>query len=133
MPEEELTPPEKEYPENPAPPPLPESPPEGLRECESESLPSQETAESVVEESRVRGPGAPRGNQNARKHGFYSSRVSRREQYDLSEASEVHGITEEMALLRVRIKIIQETCPDDHELMIRAMAALSRMVRQQGI
>ena len=76
-----------------------------------------------------RKPGAPRGNQNARKHGFYSKKVTRKEQAYLEQASEIHGLSQEIALLRARIKVIQETCPDDHELMLKALAALTRMIR----
>ncbi len=138
---EEFSQPEKEYPQNPAtPPPLPELLLEALSEGEGDFSPPEENEEDAADESPHRGPGvypersrgAPKGNQNARKHGFYSRKVSRREQAALEDASQVCGIAQEIALLRARIKTIQRTCPDDHDLMLRAMAALTRMVRLRG-
>jgi uncharacterized protein YjcR len=36
--------------------------------------------------------GAPRGNQNARKHGFYSRALNEAQRIELDEAHEVEGI-----------------------------------------
>jgi uncharacterized protein YjcR len=47
--------------------------------------------------------GAPRGNQNARKHGFYSRVLDDAEELDFEQATEVEGLDEEIALLRVKI------------------------------
>ncbi|GAJ06104.1 unnamed protein product, partial [marine sediment metagenome] len=43
--------------------------------------------------------GAPKGNQNARKHGFYSKVLAEAEQFDFELASGVEGIDDEIALL----------------------------------
>ena len=44
--------------------------------------------------------GAPKGNQNARKHGFYSKVLDEAEQLDFELATGVQGIDDEIALLR---------------------------------
>ena len=60
--------------------------------------------------------GAPRGNQNARKHGFYSKVLNEAEQLDLELVSGVEGIDDEIALLRVKIKSILEKDPENIRL-----------------
>ena len=45
--------------------------------------------------------GAPKGNQNARKHGFYSRALTEAEKVELEEASYVEGVDQEIALLRI--------------------------------
>ena len=42
--------------------------------------------------------GAPKGNQNARKHGFYSRVLDEAEQLDFELATGVEGIDDEIAL-----------------------------------
>ncbi len=73
--------------------------------------------------------GAPFGNQNARKHGFYSTKLKARERRILEEAACVDGLDQEIAILRARIKAIVDTEPDNHELLIKAVSALTRMTR----
>jgi hypothetical protein len=48
--------------------------------------------------------GAPLGNQNALKHGFYSRALNKTDQLDLDLAAGISGVTEEIALLRFEIK-----------------------------
>ncbi|MHB8105779.1 MAG: hypothetical protein ACYDG5_09655 [Dehalococcoidales bacterium] len=48
--------------------------------------------------------GAPKGNQNALKHGFYSRALNQTDQLDLDLAAGVEGFNEEIALLRFEIK-----------------------------
>jgi hypothetical protein len=48
--------------------------------------------------------GAPKGNQNAVKHGFYSKTLNPAEQLDFNIAAGMEGIIEEIALLRFEIK-----------------------------
>lgn len=73
--------------------------------------------------------GAPRGNQNARKHGFYSRVLDDDEQRDLKLAVCVDGLDEEIALLRTKIKAVLRHDPDNFKLIMQAMAALARLVR----
>ncbi len=71
--------------------------------------------------------GAPRGNQNARKHGFYSKVLDEAEHLEL--AAGVDGIDDEIALLRVKIKSILEHDPENIRLIMRATNTLERLVR----
>jgi len=73
--------------------------------------------------------GAPKGNQNARKHGFYSRVLDEAEQLDFELATGVEGIDGEIALLRVKIKSILKNDPENIKLITQATDALSRLVR----
>lgn len=48
--------------------------------------------------------GAPIGNQNALKHGYYSQQLSRKDKFDFRRAARMMGVEEEIALLRFEIK-----------------------------
>ena len=76
--------------------------------------------------------GAPEGNQNARKHGFYSRVLTDEERQDLEQATEVEGIDEEIALLRVKIKSLVENDPDNFSLIMQAIATLARLLRTKN-
>jgi len=80
-----------------------------------------------VEENRKRG--APKGNQNARKHGFYAKVLNEAEQLDFELASGVEGIDDEIALLRVKIKSLLSHDPENFKLIMQATNALARLVR----
>ncbi len=73
--------------------------------------------------------GAPKGNQNARKHGFYSRILDEAEQLDFELATGVEGIDDEIALLRVKIKSLLEKDPENIKLVMQATNALARLVR----
>ena len=73
--------------------------------------------------------GAPKGNQNARKHGFYSKVLDEAEQLDFELVSGVEGINDEIALLRVKIKSILEKDPENISLIMQATCALERLVK----
>jgi len=73
--------------------------------------------------------GAPKGNQNARKHGFYSKVLDEAEQLDFELATGVEGIDDEIALLRVKIKSILEKDPENISLIMQATSALERLVK----
>ncbi len=73
--------------------------------------------------------GAPKGNQNARKHGFYSRVLDEAEQRDFELATEVEGLDDEIALLRVKIKSIIAHDPDNLGLIMQATSALARLLR----
>ncbi len=72
--------------------------------------------------------GAPKGNQNARKHGFYCRVLDEAEQLDFELAQGVDGIDDEVALLRVKIKGILEHEPENIKLVIEAANTLARLV-----
>ncbi len=73
--------------------------------------------------------GAPKGNQNARKHGFYSKVLDEAEKLDLELASGIEGIDDEIALLRVKIKSILEKDPENIKLIMEATNTLARLVK----
>jgi len=73
--------------------------------------------------------GAPKGNQNARKHGFYSRVLDEAEQLDFELASGVNGIDDEIALLRVKIKSILEKDPENIKLIMQATNTLAGLVK----
>ncbi len=73
--------------------------------------------------------GAPRGNQNARKHGFYSRVLDEAERLDFELATGVEGIDGEIALLRVKIKSVLRHDPENIKLIIEATNTLARLIR----
>ncbi len=73
--------------------------------------------------------GAPTGNQNARKHGFYSKVLDEAERLDFELATGVEGIDDEIALLRVKIKSLLERDPENVKLIMQATNTLARLVR----
>jgi hypothetical protein len=73
--------------------------------------------------------GAPKGNQNARRHGFYSKVLEEADQLDFELASGVEGIDDEIALLRVKIKSILEKDPENVRLIMQATNALARLIK----
>ena len=73
--------------------------------------------------------GAPKGNQNARKHGFYSKVLDEAERLDLELASGVEGIDDEIALLRVKIKSILEHDPENIRLIMEATNTLAKLIK----
>ncbi len=73
--------------------------------------------------------GAPKGNQNARTHGFYAKVLDEAERFDFELASGVNGIDDEIALLRVKIKSVLEKDPENINLIMQATNILARMVK----
>jgi len=73
--------------------------------------------------------GAPKGNQNAGKHSFYSKVLDEAEKLDFELASGVEGIDDEIALLRVKIKSLLENDPENIRLIMQVTNALERLVR----
>ena len=73
--------------------------------------------------------GAPKGNQNARKHGFYARVFDEAEQLDFELAAGVDGIDDEIALLRVKIKSILANEPSNIKLIMQATNTLARLIK----
>jgi len=73
--------------------------------------------------------GGQTGNQNARKHGFYSRVLDEAEQVSFEIATDVEGLDEEIALLRIKIKSLLERDPENIRLIMQATNHLSQMVR----
>jgi len=73
--------------------------------------------------------GAPKGNQNARKHGFYSQVLNESEQLQLEQARGIEGIDEEIAILRVKLRTLIDKQPDRLDLHFEAANTIARLVR----
>ncbi len=73
--------------------------------------------------------GGQRGNQNARKHGFYSKVLDEAERLDFELATGVEGIDDEIALLRVKIKSMLENDPENIKLIMQATNTLAGLVK----
>ena len=73
--------------------------------------------------------GAPKGNQNARKHGFYSKALDKAESLQLEEAQGVDGLDEEIAVLRIKLRDLIENHPENIELALEAANTIARLVR----
>jgi uncharacterized protein YjcR len=80
-------------------------------------------------EKAKRKRGAPKGNQNARTHGFYSKVLDEAEQLDFELASDVENFDDEIALLRVKIKSLLEKDPENIKLLMQATESLARLVK----
>jgi hypothetical protein len=72
--------------------------------------------------------GAPKGNQNARKHGFYSSVLAPEQKEILPAAGRVGGLRQEIAMLRTQLKSLLAKDPDNLSLMTDAVNSLARML-----
>jgi uncharacterized protein YjcR len=73
--------------------------------------------------------GASKGNLNALKHGFYSRVLDEAEKLDMEQASDVNGIDDEIALLRVKIKAVLEKDPENIKLIMQATNTLAGLMR----
>jgi hypothetical protein len=73
--------------------------------------------------------GAPQGNQNARKHGFYSRALTEAEKLHMEEASLIDGLDQEIALLRIKLRDLVENAPDRIDLHLEAASTLARLVK----
>ncbi len=77
-------------------------------------------------ESQRRGP--PKGNQNARTHGFYSNALNDTEKEDIEFAAGIGDIDDEVALLRVKIKEVLGRDPENVKLLMEATNTLAGLV-----
>jgi len=73
--------------------------------------------------------GAQKGNQNARKHGFYSGILTEKEKQRLHEADRIDGLDEEITLLRLKLRSLFEDHPDRIDMHMKAFFMLSRMIK----
>lgn len=73
--------------------------------------------------------GAPKGNQNARKHGFYSQVLNEAETLQLDQALEVEGIDEEIAILRVKLLTLIDKYPDRVDQQVITANTIARLIR----
>lgn len=74
-----------------------------------------------------RSEGGQPGNQNARKHGFYSKAIPPELRQKLYDASNLKGLDEEITLMRTKIAIAAENCVDYRQL-VPGLALLQKML-----
>jgi hypothetical protein len=81
-------------------------------------------------EKAKRKKGGQKGNQNALKHGYYSRILTEAEKIEFISASDMEGIDEEIALLRLEIKkAISGGDERNLLLLVKASVALEKLVR----
>lgn len=66
--------------------------------------------------------------QSGRRPGFYSRAMDEADELDFELAQGVEGIDDEIALLRVKIKSLLESDPENLRLMMEATSTLARLV-----
>jgi len=71
--------------------------------------------------------GAPLGNQNARKHGYYSKVLTPKQQAKLAQASP--DLRQELKLMMLKMASLSEFQPENYALQLRAAAHYNRMFR----
>jgi len=77
-------------------------------------------------------PGAPPGNQNARKHGFYAEFYTGEELEDLATAAVAGDLSDEIGLLRVRIRrALREGV--EFDAILRGLGRLTLMLKAQRV
>jgi hypothetical protein len=74
-----------------------------------------------------RGRGGQPGNQNARKHGFYSKTLDEQGKKDYEDAKSVMGLEDEIALIRAKIMGILRNDPNNMRVLNEALATLCRL------
>ncbi len=78
--------------------------------------------------SRGKPLSAIKGKRNSAKSSLYLKTLDEAEKLDFELAQGVDGIDDEIALLRVKIKSLMETDPDNIKLITAATNALARLV-----
>ena len=79
--------------------------------------------------TRKRKRGAPKGNQNARKHGLYSRIHDKRLKLRLDQALTVEGIDEEIAVMRLKLRTLLKEYPDRIDMQVIVATTIARLVR----
>jgi uncharacterized protein YjcR len=82
-----------------------------------------------MEEKIKNKKGAPKGNQYARKHGFYSKVLDEAQKRNLEVASNIDGIDEEIDILRVKIRNVLEKDPENIKLIMAAITTLANLLK----
>ena len=82
------------------------------------------------EEPKRKSGGQP-GNQNARKHGFYSKHFTPDQLKQLEDADDLRDLGPEIALLRVKLNALLDDPEVSIELLLRAVNSLARLMAIQ--
>ena len=87
----------------------------------------------IVKTHHKRKRGGQPGNQNARKHGFYSRVLTAAQQEDIPAAAAVDGLDYEIAVLRVKVRSILASDPQNHRVLEIALASLAGLLRTRQV
>ena len=96
------------------------------------SADEDEAADAEQAEKPKKKSGGQPGNQNARKHGFYSKHLPAEQKLDFEEALNIENPKQEIALLRVRINAILADPNTPPELLLQTIHAFARLISIQG-
>ena len=88
---------------------------------------SESVAANVRKGSRKRKPGGQQGNQNARKHGFYSRALTPELLALIGPAKELEGVDLELALARAKVKSIAVNDPRNCAVLCDALSVVARL------
>jgi len=83
----------------------------------------------MIQESNKNKRGAPLGNQNARTHGFYAKKLSKRERATFEAASNLKGLDQEITLVRTKIESIIDSDPENVPVLMLAISALVKLLK----
>ena len=86
---------------------------------------------SDEDEDPKRKSGGQPGNQNARKHGFYSKHFTPDQLKHLEDADDLRDLGPEIALLRVKLNALLDDPEVSTELLLRAVNSLARLMAIQ--
>jgi len=75
--------------------------------------------------------GGQLGNQNARKHGFYSRFLPDATSADIERASQMQGLDAEIALLRLKLKDLLEHSPERADIQLQAAHTIALLLKIQ--
>ncbi len=73
--------------------------------------------------------GVPKGNQDGRKHSFYSQALDEAKKFQLEQAQGIEGVDEEIAILRVKLRELVEKQPDRLDLYLAVATTIARLVK----
>ena len=77
----------------------------------------------------VKKPGAPKGNQNARKHGLYSKIAPVRRRGDMDKALDMESLTQEAAMLRLLLAKLMENPDENLKEILQILRVLTPIVK----
>jgi hypothetical protein len=77
----------------------------------------------------IRKRGGQKGNQNARKHGFYSLYLSRPESLALQQALNLGDVDQNTAILRIKLNSVLRLTPGNHRVLGDASRLLFKRYR----
>ena len=86
---------------------------------------------SDEDEKPNRKRGGQPGNQNARKHGFYSKHFTPEQIEQLEDADDLKDLGPEIALLRVKLNTLLDDPDVSPDLLLRAVNSVARLMSIQ--